>query len=86
MMRVSGQLIEVQHNSGSFVDKATSENVDWENATIRVFDGREVTVLKVKTKEAIATAMTLKGQEGSPVEFDVDSPRQVETRSLVLAD
>lgn len=82
-MRIQGKLIEVRHNSGQFTPQGESESRAWENAEVRIFDGREVVVVKAK-RDAIAQAMNLRGMEGTEVAIDVDSPREVITQHLEL--
>jgi hypothetical protein len=82
-MRISGQLLEVQHQSGSFASDRDGSQVNWENVTLRIFDGREVIVIKAK-RDAVHAALGLQSLQGEKVTIDVDSPRQVETRALAL--
>jgi hypothetical protein len=84
-MRIEGQLLEVQHQAGSFNSDRDGSQVNWENVLLRIFDGREVVQVKAKG-EAISPARGLEALKGQRVAIDVDSPRQVETRSLSFVD
>jgi hypothetical protein len=82
-MVLSGQLIDVQHSAGSFIGRS-GESINYENAVVKVFDGHEVVSIKVKG-EGISHALGLRGQDGVYVDIDVDSPREVQTRTFAAS-
>lgn len=82
-MRIEGQLLDVVQNSGTFTDRQSGDQVNWSNVTVSIFDGREVVKIKVKGDEAAHAALALLPSKGSTVAVEVESPREISTRSFI---
>lgn len=82
-MRITGKLLAVEDNSGTFTPAGESREVPWSNTTVRIFDGREVVVIKAK-HDGQDQARMLRPLIDREVTVEVDSPRSLDTRSVKL--
>ncbi len=50
-MRLTGRLLQVDYNDGTFRDRDTGQDVAWSNATLHVLDGVVIHKCKVKADD-----------------------------------